>query len=56
MFLACGNYALFFLVTGDPSAWPENAADAWACIPERVYVREQESCCPDDSPRRPRSP
>ena len=43
MFLACGNYALFFLVTGDPSAWPEDAADAWACIPERVYVGEQEA-------------
>jgi len=43
MFLACGNYALFFLVTGDPSSWPENAADAWACLPERVYVGEQEA-------------
>lgn len=43
MFLACGNYALFFLVTGDPSAWPEDADDAWACIPERVYVGEQEA-------------
>lgn len=43
MFLACGNYALFFLVTGDPSAWPERAADAWAGIPERVYVGEQEA-------------
>ncbi|HWO23948.1 MAG TPA: FHA domain-containing protein [Kofleriaceae bacterium] len=43
MFLACGNYALFFLVTGDPAAWPEDAAEAWACIPERVYVGEQEA-------------
>jgi FHA domain len=43
MFLACGNYALFFLATGDPSAWPEDAADAWACIPERVYVDDQEA-------------
>lgn len=43
MFLTCGSYALFFLVTGDPAAWPEDAAEAWACIPERVYVDEQEA-------------
>jgi hypothetical protein len=40
MFLQVGGYALFFLVTGDEGAWPEDAAQAWQCIPERVYLEE----------------
>jgi hypothetical protein len=40
MFLQIGGYALFFLVTGDEGAWPEEAEQAWQCIPERVYLDE----------------
>ena len=40
MFLQIGGYALFFLVTGDEVGWPEEAAQAWQCIPERVYLDE----------------
>lgn len=41
MFVRCGRYALFLLLTGDPTAWPDEAEDGWACIPERVYFEEQ---------------
>jgi hypothetical protein len=40
MFARCGRYALFMLVTGDPTAWPDAAEDGWDCIPERVYFAE----------------
>jgi hypothetical protein len=40
MFLQVGGYALYFLVTGDEGAWPEDATSAWQCIPERVYLEE----------------
>jgi hypothetical protein len=40
MFLQVGGYALYFLVTGDEGAWPEDATQAWQCIPERVYLEE----------------
>lgn len=39
-FLAAGSHALFFMVSGDDTAWPESAAEAWKCIPERVYLDE----------------
>jgi pSer/pThr/pTyr-binding forkhead associated (FHA) protein len=39
--LRVGPYALYFLSTGDPSAWPELATDAWAMLPDRVYVDER---------------
>ena len=42
MFLQVGAYALYFLVTGDDQqlGWPEDASQAWQCIPERVYLDE----------------
>lgn len=40
-FFTAGNYALFFFTTGDPTDWPESAADAWSFIPERVYLEER---------------
>lgn len=41
VFVRCHDYALLALVTGDPTDWPEAAEDAWACVPERVFVEEQ---------------
>jgi hypothetical protein len=38
--LRCGDYALFMLPIGDPTDWPEQASDAWAMLPERVYLDE----------------
>lgn len=43
VFLRCGDYALLCLTTGDPTSWPASAEDAWACIPERVYVASSEA-------------
>lgn len=43
MFVRCGRYALFCLVTGDPLDWPEDADDAWDCIPSRVYQKENDA-------------
>ena len=43
LFLRCGGYALFFLLTGDATSWPESADDAWAMIPERVYLEATEA-------------
>jgi len=40
-FVAAGNYAFFFFVTGDPTDWPESAVQAWSFIPERVYLEER---------------
>ena len=44
-FVRVGTYALFLLPTGpdDAAGWPEDAADAWSCVPERVYVEESEA-------------
>jgi hypothetical protein len=39
--LSCGEYALFFLQTGDRGDFPPLAADAWAMLPERVYLDER---------------
>lgn len=39
-FLAAGSHALFILVSGEDPVWPESAAEAWKCIPERVYLDE----------------
>jgi len=46
--LRCSGYALFLLPLGDPTDWPESAADAWAMIPERVYFDELD-CSPRGS-------
>jgi hypothetical protein len=43
LFIRCGNYVLFCLPTGDPTGWPEGGEDAWACIPERVYLEAAEA-------------
>ncbi len=42
IFVRCGSYALFFLITGEGD-WPAGAEDGWACIPERVYLEEDEA-------------
>ncbi len=42
-FLAVGGHALFLVVSGDDPVWPESAAEAWKCIPERVYLDEHEA-------------
>jgi hypothetical protein len=41
VFLDCQGHTLMAFVTGDPTDWPERADDAWACIPERVFVEER---------------
>ena len=38
--LACQRYAVMAFVTGDPTDWPDSADDAWACLPDRVFVEE----------------
>ncbi len=40
-FIRCGDYAIFFMVTGDPTPWPERGEDAWQCLPERVFLDER---------------
>jgi hypothetical protein len=37
-FFRCGSYALFFLVVGDPTDFPESAHEAWAFVPDRVLL------------------
>ncbi|MCA9678641.1 MAG: FHA domain-containing protein [Kofleriaceae bacterium] len=54
-FVAVGSHALFFLVTGDDTVWPESASEAWKCIPERVYLDEV-GAEPDRWARRRKSP
>ena len=49
--LRCAGHALFVLPLGDPSDWPESAADAWAMIPERVYFDELDRCPEGSMPR-----
>ena len=54
--LRCAGYVLFMLVLGDPSDWPDDAADAWAMLPERVYLDELANCAAGSLPkiRRPK--
>lgn len=42
-FLAAGSHALFICVSGEDPVWPESAAEAWKCIPERVYMDERDA-------------
>jgi hypothetical protein len=42
-FLSAGGHALFIVVSGEDPVWPESAADAWKCIPERVYLDEKDA-------------
>jgi len=48
--LRCAGSALFVMPLGDPTDWPERAADAWSILPERVYFDELES---EPAPDRP---
>jgi hypothetical protein len=34
---------LFIVVSGEDPVWPESAAEAWKCIPERVYLDEKDA-------------
>lgn len=54
--LRTAGFVLFMLVLGDPSDWPADAADAWAMLPERVYLDELANCAAGSFPklRRPR--
>jgi hypothetical protein len=42
-FLSAGGHALFIVVSGEDPVWPESAAEAWKCIPERVYLDEKDA-------------
>jgi hypothetical protein len=42
-FLAAGGHVLFLMVSGEDPVWPESAAEAWRCIPERVYLDERDA-------------
>lgn len=54
--LRCAGFTLFMLLLGDPTDWPASADDAWAMLPERVYLDELENCAEGSLPRlrRPR--
>jgi len=54
--LRCGGYALFMLPLGDPTDWPASAADAWACVPERIYFDEITHFSRGSSVHIPRAP
>jgi hypothetical protein len=41
LFVRCGGFALFGVVTGDGLPWPERARDGWECLPQRVWLREE---------------
>jgi hypothetical protein len=53
-FMRCSGHAIFVLPIGDPTDWPESASDAWAMLPERVYIDEL-PCDPQGSLRMRRS-
>jgi hypothetical protein len=53
-FVTVGDYKLFILPTGAlaPLGWGDSAADAWAAIPERIYLdRRTAAGSPDHAPR-----
>jgi len=58
VFLACRGYAFLAFVTGDPTDWPDSARDAWACLPDRVFVEERlaRGSAPRPTPRPPSRP
>ncbi|MDX2094016.1 MAG: FHA domain-containing protein [Kofleriaceae bacterium] len=47
------GYCLFALPLGDPTDWPDNADDAWAMLPARVYLDELDRCPRGSLPRMP---
>jgi hypothetical protein len=40
-FLSSANHVFFVFITGDPTDWPDSAADAWSFIPERIFLEER---------------
>ena len=42
--MRCAGYCFFILPIGDPTDWPQSAADAWQMMPERVYFDEMADC------------
>lgn len=47
LLLRCLSYSILLFPTGEPGeSWPEDAEDAWARVPERVYV-DSKSADPD---------
>ncbi len=50
VFVQCGCYALFLLVTGPDARWPESAELAWQEIPDRVYVDRRSGAAPEHLP------
>ena len=40
-FVVIGSHLVCFIVTSDGEYWPDEGADAWSCVPERVYLDEQ---------------
>jgi hypothetical protein len=58
VFLTCDRFALLAFVTGDPTDWPDRAADAWDIQPERIFVDERlaEGSAPRQRPRPPSPP
>lgn len=38
--IRCGRQVVFVLPLGDPTDWPASAAEAWAMLPQRVYLDE----------------
>lgn len=51
LFVRCGNYAIFCFPTGEEIPWPDDPAEGWACIPQRVYL-DNEPHDPDRQDRR----
>jgi len=49
--LRCAGHALFVVPLGDPTDWPVNGEDAWACLPERVYFDEVDNFPQGSMPR-----
>jgi pSer/pThr/pTyr-binding forkhead associated (FHA) protein len=39
-YIRCDNFALFFFRTSDTAHWPRSGKDAWAMLPESVYLEE----------------
>lgn len=55
-FLRVGRVTLMLLVTDESSPIPASAEDAYACIPERVFVEERRGTAGHNARRPPSSP
>ncbi len=49
--LRCAGHAIFIIPLGDPTDWPPDGEDAWACLPERVYFDEVDTFPQGSMPR-----